>query len=125
MGAVAFEQWAVPDLVLTLGERTYRVRPPDLDGWGQCLALAVRFQRGPDDVPAEVAGVLASMGEDAHPGLGDVWDQLVADKVNPQIRARMDVYATLYWALGEDVAGRVARFLWAPESVEGEPAPKA
>lgn len=120
MSAVDFESWALPDLELTLGGRTYVVPPPSTEAAGQILAAAVRAEvklglvEGP--VPPEVQAVLDTIG-DAHPALGEkVWQQLIDDNVLPPVRDRLAYYAVFYWAKGKEFADWIAATLWGPEA---------
>lgn len=122
MGAVDFEQWAVPDLTLTFRGRDYRVSPPDVESAAMVLASAVLAEvkwglaEGP--VPPEVQAVLDSIGT-KHPALGDeVYDQMVADKVPKATIDRLAVYAAFYWAKGKAYADTLAAVLWTPRAVE-------
>lgn len=114
-GAVDFGAWARPDLVLTLGGRTYVVRPPSVADMRQVLALAVRAEVGRDAVPAEVAAVLDDLPTDGHPALGAAYGDLVAAGVDPETLARVGVYATLFWARGREYADAAAEAVWGPE----------
>lgn len=125
MSATDFGQWAIPNLVLTLGEHTYEVRPPSVDAAGKVLAAAayaeVRLGVSEGPLPDEIQAVLDAYGPDDFPGLGDVHDQLVADKVDPVTIDRMNYYAVLYWAKGKEYADALAALLWAPrDPIEGE-----
>lgn len=119
---VDFTDWAQPDLVLTLGGRTYTVRPPSVDRARLLLAFVVRAEHrlglvtGP--LPRELEAVLVEVGETP---LGvytlgqDVYEQLVADGAAPVTIERMAYYALHYWARGQQRADAVATWLWAPE----------
>ena len=130
-GAVDFSEWVAPDLVLTLGDRTYSVPAPSVERAKQIIALAVRGEvklgivRG--DIPEDVQEVLDSIGPLDRPALGDVEDQLVADGVAVETIDRMHHYAVFYWARGKEYADSLAVLLWSPRSpmVGDEPAPKA
>jgi hypothetical protein len=136
VSAADFTAWVIPDLELTLGERTYRVRPPSGARAKMILAAAARAEvnlgmsKGP--LPAELEEILAAIGT-SHPALGDeVYEQMAADEVPVQVIDRMSYYAAFYWARGADYAGALAVLLWgdrelgdtAAEAGEGE-APKA
>ncbi|WP_439593889.1 DUF7426 family protein [Microbacterium sp.] len=132
MSAVNFEQWAVPDLKLPFGGRTYSVRPPTVEAAKQILAAAVlgevKFGLHPGPVPGEIVTILSTIG-DAHPALGDeAYAAMVADGVPAASIDRMSVYATFYWARGREYADIFARLFWTPRDVDldeaGEPAPK-
>lgn len=112
-----FAAWAQPDLVIPFGGRTYTVRPPDTENAGILLACAVRGEvklglvDGP--IPDDVQKVLESI-TDQHPALGDVYDQMVADKLPKVTIDRFSYYATFYWARGEEYADTLARILFTP-----------
>lgn len=124
---VDFSQWAIPALPLTLGGRTYEVRPPCVADMRKLLACAVRAEvnlgvvQGP--IPDDVQTVLDTIGPDDHPALGKVvHDQMVADGVHPTTIDRMAYYAVLYWARGKTVADVYAAALWTPRTpVESAP----
>lgn len=132
MPATDFAQWAIPDLELTLGGRTYSVRPPSVDAAAKVLAAAAYLEVRLGivaELPEEIKTVLDAFGPDDHPGLGAVHAQLVADEVDLETIDRMNCYSILYWVKGKDYADALAALLWAPrEPVEGEAvgeAPKA
>ena len=132
---VSFSEWAVSPLVLTLGDRTYSVRPPCVVDMGKLLACAVRAEvnlgvaKGP--IAGDVQGVLDTIGPDDHPALSKpVYDQMVADGVHPTTIDRMAYYAVLYWTRGKTVADVYATALWTPRPevetpAEGPDLPKA
>lgn len=133
--ATDFSSWAVPDLVLRLGERTFVVRPPSVDDMGKLLACAVRGEVNlgliPGTIPAEVQAVLDTI-KDEHPALGPAFHEMVAAGIDPITIDRMGYYAVFYWARGKDFADRLAILLWAREQAEtpastqtGDDAPKA
>lgn len=133
MSAVDFESWAVPTLDLTLGERTYSVRPPNVEAAKKLLAAAVRAEINlgivDGEVPEEVSKVLATIEPGEHPALGDVYDRLLNDGVDQATVDRMAYYAVFYWARGKKYADVIAALLWTPRqlSEEGagdEPGPK-
>ncbi|WP_417555591.1 hypothetical protein [Microbacterium sp.] len=127
-----FASWAVPDLILPLGGRTYTVRPPSVGDMGKLIACAVRGEvdlgivEGP--IPDEVQEILDTITGDEHPALGDVYAQLVADGVHPVTIDRMTYYAIFYWARGQEYADALATLLFAPRELgaaeEAEAAPK-
>lgn len=129
--ATDFTSWAVPNLELTLGERTFVVRPPSVDDMGKLLACAVRGEVGlgivNGPIPPEVQGVLDSI-KDEHPALGATYHEMVAAEVPATTVDRMAYYAVFYWARGKDYADRIATLLWGRETLDlegtGEPAPK-
>lgn len=132
---VDFSEWAVPSLPLTLGGRTYEVRPPSVGDMGKLLACAVRAEvnlgvaKGP--IPADVQTVLDTIGPGDHPALGaDVYQQMVDDGVNPTTIDRMAYYAIFYWTRGKTVADIYAKILWSPRGAgaqadEDDDLPKA
>ena len=131
MSAVDFESWAVQPLKLTLGERTYLVRPPSVESAGQLLAAAIRAEVNlgihPGPVPDEVTKVLDTIEPGQHPALGRTYEQLLADGVDQPTVDRMAYYAVFYWARGKQYADTIAVLLWAPRDVEPAeetPAPK-
>lgn len=116
---VDFSAWAVPSLVLKLGERTYTVRPPSVADMTKVLACAVRaevnlgFVKGP--VPTSVQEVLDTIAPTEHPALtSEVYDQMIADGQHPTVINRMGYYAVLYWARSKAYADAVAAALWTP-----------
>lgn len=119
---VDFSAWAVPPLTLTLGERTYTVRPPSVGDMGKLLACAVRAEvnlglvKGP--ITPDIQAVLDTIGT-THPALGDeVYEQMVADGQHPAVIDRMAYYAVLYWSRGKSYADAIAALLWAPREVQ-------
>jgi hypothetical protein len=117
--SVDFSQWAIPALPLTLGGRTYEVRPPCVADMRKLLACAVRAEvnlgvaKGP--IPDDIQTVLDTIKPDDHPALGKaVYDQMVADGVHPTTIDRMAYYAVLYWTRGKTVADVYAAALWTP-----------
>lgn len=127
-----FEAWAVPDLVIPLGGRDYRVRPPSVENMGKLLACAVRGEvnlgivDGP--IPDGVQKVLDTIGPDEHPALGETYQQLVDDGVHPVTIDRMAYYAVFYWARSREYADALATVLFSQrevDDVEVAPAPKA
>ena len=133
MSAVDFEAWAVPDLKIELGGRTFTVRPPSVDAAKKLLAAAVRAEvnlgivEGP--VPEEVQRVLDTIGKEEHPALGAAtYQEMVDAGVHPVTIDRTAYYAVFYWARGKAYADWLAAVMWSPEiHAEGEatPAPKA
>lgn len=124
MSSRDFAAWAEPNLVLTLGERTYTVRPPSVADGGKLLALAVRGEVAvgitPGPVSDEVQEVLDSIGHDEHPALGaDVYAQLVADGVSDKTINRMAYYAIFYWTRGAEYADWIAAALFTPRDIDG------
>lgn len=131
MGAVDFGEWVAPDLQITLGGRTYAVRPPSVEAAKKILAAAVRgevklgLEKG--EVPAEVQAVLDTIGPDEHPALGDAYQQMVADGVPAATIDRVGYYAVFYWARGKAYADALAKILWTPSETQegaGGAAPK-
>lgn len=127
MAAVDFTDWAVPDLVLTLGGRTYRVPPPSVDRARQVIACVVRAEINlrlhPGPLPAELASILAEIDESplGHVSLGvDVYDRLVADEHPPVTIDRVAYYALFHWARGKGRADAIAEALWAPRQESGD-----
>lgn len=126
---VDFSAWAVPPLTLSLGERTYSVRPPSVGDMGKLLACAVRAEvnlglvKGP--VPADIQAVLDTIEPADHPALGaEVYEQMVADGLHPPVIDRMAYYAVLYWARGKSYADTIAALLWTPRVI-AEATPEA
>jgi len=120
--AVDFGEWAAVDgLPLTLGGRTYTVRPPSVRAMRQVLAAAVRAEVNlglvQGEIPAEIQAVLDDIKPGEHPGLGDVYDQLDADGVPQVVVDRMTYYAVFYWARGKAYADSLATILWTPRDV--------
>jgi hypothetical protein len=125
MGAVDFEQWAVPSLVLTLGGRTYRVPPPSVDRAKLIIAAAVRGEVRlglvQKPLPAEVQAVLDTIDPDDHPALtGEVYQQMLDDGHDQASVDRMAYYAVFYWARGKGYADELATILWTPRDLEEE-----
>lgn len=124
MGAVDFTQWAVPDLELTFGGRTYLVPPPDVDAAAMILAAAVRaevnFGMAEGPLPPEIQSVVDTIGN-RHPALSDaVFEQMRADGVPAASIDRLAVYALFYWARGQAYADAFAKALWTPLAASGE-----
>lgn len=130
MAAVDFTDWAVPDLVLALGGRTYRVPPPSVARARHVLACVVRAEINlglhPGPLPDELGAVLAELDEMplGHVSLGpDLYEQMVADGHPPLTIDRIAYYALFHWARGKQRADAIATALWAPrqeESGDGE-----
>jgi hypothetical protein len=122
MGAVDFSEWVAPDLTLTLGDRTYTVRPPSVEAAKHILAAAVRGEVNlglvKGEVPAEVQAILDSIQPGEHPALGDAYAAMVADGVPERTIDRMAYYAVFYWARGREYADTLAKLLWLPRDVE-------
>lgn len=118
-----FASWAVPDLVIPLGERTFSVRPPSTDDMGKLLACAVRGEvnlgivEGP--IPPGIQDVLDSIGEDEHPALGATFQEMVDAGVHPTTIDRMAYYSIFYWTRGKDYADTIAAVLWTPRDFSG------
>lgn len=126
--SVDFAAWAVPDMPLELGGRTYSVRPPCVLDMRKLLACAVKAEvdlgvvKGP--VPESVRAVLATIGPDEHPALGThVYEQLVADGHHPTTIDRVAFYAVIYWTRGQKIADLYATALWTPRAPGAEEAP--
>jgi hypothetical protein len=117
--AVDFSEWVAPDLVLTLGERTYSVPPPSVERAKKIIAAAVRGEVNlgivKGEIPAEVQEILDTFGIE-RPGLGPVYDQLVADEVPIETIDRMDYYSIFYWARGKEYADWLITVLWSPRA---------
>jgi hypothetical protein len=130
VGAVDFSEWVAPDLVLTLGGRTYKVPPPSVEQAKKIIAAAVRGEVNlrivKGEIPAEIQAVLDTFDPIERPGLGPVAEQLVADGIPVETIDRMDYYAVFYWARGKEYADSLALVLWAPRAgaEAGAPAPK-
>lgn len=132
--ATDFAAWAVPDLVLTLGGRTFTVRPPSVDDMGKLLACAVRGEVNlgivKEKIPDDIQAILDSIGPDEHPALGATYREMVDAGVHPTTIDRMAYYAVFHWARGKEYADTLAAVLWAPRDVtapdesEAGPAPK-
>lgn len=129
--AADFASWAVPDLIITLGERDFIVRPPSVDDMGKLLACAVRGEVGlgivNGPIPPEVQEVLDSIkGE--HPALGAAYHEMVDAGIHSTTIDRMAYYSVFYWTRGKEYADRIAMLLWGRETLDadgsGEPAPK-
>ncbi|MBN0039389.1 hypothetical protein JN535_04265 [Cellulosimicrobium cellulans] len=127
--SVDFSAWAVPSLDLTLGGRTFTVRPPSVGDMGKVLACAVRGEvnlgiaKGP--IPADVQAVLDTIGPDDHPALGnETFREMVDAGVHPTTINRVAYYCVFYWARGKDVADIYATWLWSPrDAAAAEQAP--
>lgn len=118
MSAVDFEQWATPDLTITLGGRTYSVRPPSVDSAKKIIAAAVRGEVNlglvKGEIPDAVQSVLDSIGPDEHPALGDAYARMAADGVPSATIDRVAYYAVFFWARGKEYADTLAKVLWLP-----------
>jgi hypothetical protein len=119
-----FASWAVPDLIIPLGERTYPVRPPSVDDTGKLLACAVHGEVNlgivEGSIPDDVQEILDSIEPDQHPALGVTYHQMVSDGVDPVTIDRMAYYAVFYWARGKEYADTIAALLWAPRDLATE-----
>ncbi len=119
-GAVDFDAWARPDLDLTLGGRTYSVRPPSVETGATLMACAVRAEinlgivRG--ELPEELKGLLDAIEPGEHPALGETYHRLQADGVDQVTIDRMAYYAVFYWAKGQEYADWIAQLLWSLET---------
>ena len=75
-----FASWAVPDLVIPLGGRTFTVQPPSVDDMGKLLACAVRGEVNlgivEGHIPDEVQEILDTIGSDEHPALGAAYHEM-------------------------------------------------
>ncbi len=118
-GAVDFDSWARPDLDLTLGGRTFPVRPPSVETGKLLLALAVRGElnlgivRG--EMPDELQELIDAIEPGEHPALGATYDQLQAAGVDQVTIDRMAYYAVFYWAKGKEYADWIAELLFSLE----------
>lgn len=129
--AVDFSEWVAPDLVMPLGDRTYRVPAPSLRRAQKIIAAAVRIEvrlgvvKG--EIPREVQEILDTITGVERPGLGPVAQQMTDDDVAIETIDRMEYYAVCYWARGKDYADAVAVLLWGPRRTAeaGAAAPKA
>src|SRR5690349_20709643 len=116
MSAVDFGSWAAPSLILTLGDRTYEVRPPSVEGAKQLLAAAVSGEvklglvKGP--IPDDVQAVLDTILPGEHPALGDAYDWMLADGIDEPTLNRMAYYAVFFRARGKEYADTLAALLW-------------
>lgn len=127
-----FAAWAVPDLELPLGERTYTVRPPSVGDMGKLLACAVRGEVNlgivEGEIPDEVQTILDTIGPNEHPALGETYQQLVDDGVDPWTVDKMAYYTVFYWTRGKEYADALAVLLFTPRDLdapgEAEAAPK-
>lgn len=131
MGAVDFSDWAVPDLVITLGGKDYTVHPPSVEGSKHLLALVVESEirigiPGVPEMPRDLQAVLDQLAKDGvergEVALGkDVYKQLVHDGHAPLTIDRVVVYAIHYWARGKKRADALAHALWdEPDGEDGE-----
>lgn len=130
-----FTAWAVPDLELPLGGRTYVVHPPSVARGREIVACTVRAEHtlglatGP--VPPEMETLLAELAKKplGHISLGEgVYREMVDAGVPQATIDRMAYYALFFWARGEDRADQIAEFLWTPKSdtaEAGEPSGEA
>lgn len=119
-GAVDFAAWARPDLELTLGGRTYSVRPPSVETAATIVACAVRGElnlgivRG--EMPPELQELLDAIEPGEHPALGETYHRLAEDGVDQVTIDRMAYYAVFYWARSKEYADWIAELLWTIES---------
>jgi hypothetical protein len=131
MGAIDFGEWVAPDLELTLGGHTYKIRPPSVEAMKQVLAAGVlgevKLGLVQGDVPDEVQKILDTIGN-KHPALGSAYEQMVADEIDHVSIDRMAVYAVFYWARGKEYADSLAKIMWLPRDLKagtaGGAAPK-
>lgn len=118
MASVDFTDWVAPNLVLTLGGKTYTVAPPNVAESRLILALAVRseIQLGLTKVamPPELAAALehASGQPLGEITLGDQYQTLIDDGHAAPTIDRMAFYAMLYWARGKGRADDLAQAMW-------------
>jgi hypothetical protein len=135
MGAVDFTDWAIPDLVITLGGREYRLAPPSVARARPMLALVVGAEikiglaKGP--LPDELATLHDEVAGQplAEVALGtELCDQMEGDGLPRATIDRVAYYALFHWIRGKDRADAIAQVLWAPrdggEPVEDAQAPK-
>jgi hypothetical protein len=124
-----FSDWVTPDLVLTLGGRTYTVHPPDVARSGQVVALAVQAEHDlglaagpvPADMAATIDAIIGTPLGDVTLGV-DVHRQMQDDGLDPATINRMAYYALLFWARGKQRADRIAVLMWTPKPEQGESA---
>lgn len=124
-----FTAWARPDLVLTLGGREYRSRPPTFGQIDLLMAITVRLELEIGIVQGEMPADLAELIEQnadvpvALISLGkETYDLMRENREDVEAVRRMGLYAVLYWARGEEHADEIAEFLWSREKREAEEA---
>jgi hypothetical protein len=124
-----FTAWARPDLVLTLGGREYRSRPPTFGQVDLLLAITVRLEleigivKG--EMPADLAELITQHATEpvALLTLGqETYDLMRENREDVEAVRRMGLYAALYWARGEEHADEIAELLWSREKREAEEA---
>lgn len=131
MAAIDFAEWVAPDLSLTVGGRTYRVRPPTVAEARVIVALMIRTEERLGLVPAGAArpeGLDEALDQVGQRPLGEVTlgravhRALMEDDVPAATVDRMSYYAMVFWARGRDRADAIARVLWsrAEDSTGGD-----
>ncbi|MGA6128835.1 MULTISPECIES: DUF7426 family protein [unclassified Microbacterium] len=120
MTAVDFDDWAAPDLVLTIKGNEYRVPPPCTIDAKKILAAAalgeIRLGLVSGEASEEVQRILTAVRPDDHFALTNrVYEQMVADRVAKTTIDRMAYYAVFYWARGKQYADMVASLMWSGE----------
>lgn len=125
MAAVDFTDWAVGDLVLTIGGKEYRSKPPTVGQGKLLLALAVqaevRLGLVEGDMPADLAELVdaAATTPLSETSLGkETRERLVSDGVNPETIRRMGIYGIFYWVRGKERADLLAEAMWRKEDEE-------
>ena len=119
MATIDFTPWAVPDLVITLGGRDYRIPPPSLAQERYLLAIVVgaevrlRLVDGP--LPEDLAALHDKLSSQqlAVLVLGDkLHGQMVADGHPTAAIDRVAYYAAFHWVRGKAKADVIAQALW-------------
>lgn len=125
-----FNRYLPANLEITLGEHTYSIKPPTKKVGTQLAALlatSMNRMQGTAVDPAD-AKTLESIPDDLEVGrlsLGDdVYDQMVTDGQPGAWMDRIATYALWYWVMGEKAADAMAERILAPQSDDGEAAPK-
>jgi len=132
MSVVDFNEWAIADLEIPLKGRTYTVRPPTVEASKKLIAAAIRGEVNLGlvigEIPPEIQAVLDTIEPGEHPALGEVYEQMHRDGLDPVTIDRVAYYAVFYWSRGKEYADSLAAILWTPrtnaEQRSGEPAPK-
>ena len=135
MSTVDFTSWATGDLNLTLGDRTYPVRPPSVEGMATVLAAAalaeIQLGAAEGPLPADLQELLDAIPPGTSPSLGDQYGRLIEDGIDRVTLDRMAFYATFYWARGKETAQAMAVLFWSAQDADtevpedgAEPAPK-
>jgi len=75
------------------------------------------------EIPEPIQEVLASIGNDEHPALGDTFYEMRDAGLSSATIDRIAYYAIFYWARGKRYADALAELMWSPRAgADGEAA---